>query len=118
MKARRIFVVAISKFNKMIKWFDALPESRQIEVIELALVERAENERISKQLMKDDLRKLTGIVADNNEEIPNAQELVEEENEEETDESEEEEEENEQIAAEVDQIEDVLNAIPDYEKSA
>jgi len=93
----------------------ALPNKRQIEVIELALLERADNERKSKQLMKDDLRNLTGIVADN-EVIPNAQELVEEENEEEEEEDEDDEEE-ENIAAEVDQIEDVLNAIPDFEKS-
>ncbi|CBY14599.1 unnamed protein product [Oikopleura dioica] len=74
-KARRIFVFAISKFNNMIKWLYTLPEERQIEFIELALIERAENERVSKQLMTDDLRKLFGIVADN-QEILYAQELV------------------------------------------
>jgi len=59
----------------MIKWLYTLPEERQIEFIELALIERAENERVSKQLMTDDLRKLFGIVADN-QEILYAQELV------------------------------------------
>ncbi|CBY12327.1 unnamed protein product [Oikopleura dioica] len=113
--ARRIFVVATSKYNKVVAWLDGLTEARKIAVIERALLERPENEKKSKQATKEDLRALTGIVADNEEEVPNVRELNQEDDNE-TDESEEEEDEN--YAHQEELNDDVLNAVFDNEEPA
>ncbi|CBY23720.1 unnamed protein product [Oikopleura dioica] len=98
MKARRVFVIAQTKFNKTTEWMDKLEDKRQREVISTALLERAENEKAAKNLEKQDMVEATGIEVDdmiNNELVEDLRLLNAAENDE-TDEEQADEEEDEE----------------------
>jgi hypothetical protein len=61
MKARRVFVIAQTTFNKTTEWMDSLEDKQQREVISTALLERAANEKRAKELEKKDMEDATGI---------------------------------------------------------
>ncbi|CBY15262.1 unnamed protein product [Oikopleura dioica] len=113
MKARRVFVIAQTKFNKTTEWMDNLADKRQREVISTALLERAENDKAAKELEKRDLVEATGIEIDdmiNNDLVEDLRMLNAAENEE-TDEDTEVEDEDEVFEEQQEILNDLDNAV-------